>query len=125
MNRRGRAICRIMFAHGWSYKAIAYIFRISETSVQRAVENKFYRPPVDRIEEDLERAGPEWRGELPPPIEDGRPKVLKAKAGGVLASLQQVRNALSIAYLLTRVEAQCDHPPRRIGRRGGGASRLI
>ncbi|KAJ7339071.1 hypothetical protein DFH08DRAFT_250002 [Mycena albidolilacea] len=89
MNRRGRAICRIMFAHGWSYKAIAYIFRISETSIQRAVENIFYRPPLDRIEEDLERAGPEWRGALPPPTEDGRPKVLKAKAGSVLAPLQQ------------------------------------
>lgn len=95
-----------MFARGWSYKAIAYIFRISEASVQRAVENRFYKPPMDRMEEDLERAGPEWSGALPPPPVGGsRLKVLKAKADGVLAPLQQVRNALSITYLLTRVEA--------------------
>ncbi|KAJ6475602.1 hypothetical protein C8R45DRAFT_1010438 [Mycena sanguinolenta] len=67
LNRRGRAICRVMAARGWSYKTIAYIFRISESSVSRAVENQFYKPPRDRIEEDLERAGTEFRGELPPP----------------------------------------------------------
>ncbi|KAF7345134.1 hypothetical protein MSAN_01889500 [Mycena sanguinolenta] len=76
LNRRGRAICRIMAAHGWSYRAIAYIFRISESSVSRAAENQFYKPPRDRVEEDLERAGTEFGGVLPSPPSDARLKEL-------------------------------------------------
>ncbi|KAJ7728314.1 hypothetical protein B0H14DRAFT_3169392 [Mycena olivaceomarginata] len=76
LNRRGRAICRVMAARGWSCKAIAYIFRISESSVSRAVENQFYKPPRDRIEDDLERAGTEFRGELPSPPPEARLKDL-------------------------------------------------
>ncbi|KAF7328377.1 hypothetical protein MVEN_02553300 [Mycena venus] len=52
LNRKGRAIIRITAKRGWSHKAIAYIFRVSESSVARAVENIFYKPPRDNIDED-------------------------------------------------------------------------
>ncbi|KAJ6475604.1 hypothetical protein C8R45DRAFT_935244 [Mycena sanguinolenta] len=35
LNRQGRAICRVMAAHGWSSRAIAFIFRTSETTLTR------------------------------------------------------------------------------------------
>ncbi|KAJ7843714.1 hypothetical protein B0H13DRAFT_2097391 [Mycena leptocephala] len=80
LNRKGRAICRIMAAHDWPHKAIADIFRVSEQSVNRAVQNVFYSPPRDRIEEDYDRA-PDFRGvHLPQPPE--RP-VAPPKARGV------------------------------------------
>ncbi|KAJ7827970.1 hypothetical protein B0H14DRAFT_2812900, partial [Mycena olivaceomarginata] len=77
LNRKGRAIIRIMAKHGWSHKAIAYIFRISDSSVSRAVENIRYNPR-DNIDEDPERAGPNFCGVLPPPLSDDLLKVLKA-----------------------------------------------
>ncbi|KAF7328373.1 hypothetical protein MVEN_02552900 [Mycena venus] len=78
LNRKGRAIIRIMAKHGWSHKAIAYIFRISDTSVSRAVENIRYNPR-DNIDEDPVRAGPKFCGVLPPPLSDALLKILKAR----------------------------------------------
>ncbi|KAJ7174112.1 hypothetical protein C8R43DRAFT_1230812 [Mycena crocata] len=54
LNRGGRAICRIAFAHNWKLEAIALIFGVSASSVSRAVEN--IRLPRDRVGEDLKRA---------------------------------------------------------------------
>ncbi|KAK6992950.1 hypothetical protein R3P38DRAFT_2568039 [Favolaschia claudopus] len=71
MNRRGRAICRIMTTHGWTHADIGYVFRISEASVKRAVDNRKYNPR-DRVEEDKERAGPDFHSNLPMPPSDER-----------------------------------------------------
>ncbi|KAF7368516.1 hypothetical protein MVEN_00174800 [Mycena venus] len=80
LNRKGRAICRIMHATGhWSCKAIAYIFRISEPSIHKVVKNTDYNPR-DRVSEDADRAGPEFCGNLPPPPSDEFLKVLLLRA---------------------------------------------
>ncbi|KAJ7271413.1 hypothetical protein B0H12DRAFT_1093048 [Mycena haematopus] len=78
LNRQGRAICRIMAAGEWPCKAIAFIFRVSESSVIRAIQNRVYTPPRDRIEEDQERAGAHFQGQLPTPPSDARLKELLA-----------------------------------------------
>ncbi|KAJ7032948.1 hypothetical protein C8F04DRAFT_1106217 [Mycena alexandri] len=68
LNRTGRAICRIMASHGWSYIALAYIFGFSTASIQRAVDNVRYKPR-DRVEEDYDRVDkfdPEFRTNFPP-----------------------------------------------------------
>ncbi|KAJ7271285.1 hypothetical protein B0H12DRAFT_1092918 [Mycena haematopus] len=81
LNRQGRAICRVMANGGWPSKAIAYIFRVSDWSVTRAIRNQVYKPPRDRIEEDLERAGAHFQGKLPTPPSDARLKELLATPG--------------------------------------------
>ncbi|KAJ7237026.1 hypothetical protein B0H12DRAFT_1327165 [Mycena haematopus] len=80
LNRRGRAICRIMSAHGgWSINAIAYIFNISTGPVSRAVKNDPYREwALDKVSDDGQQAGPEFQGDLPPPLLNGRLLELKA-----------------------------------------------
>ncbi|KAJ6535767.1 hypothetical protein B0H19DRAFT_434647 [Mycena capillaripes] len=65
LNRKGRAICRIMASHGWTHKSIAYIFRVSYMSVQRAIENIKYSPR-DRVEEDYARVDSEFLEKYPP-----------------------------------------------------------
>ncbi|KAF8194828.1 hypothetical protein K438DRAFT_1827465 [Mycena galopus ATCC 62051] len=79
LNRQGRAICRLFSARGWSPKAIAYIFRVSEASVSRAIQNRRYNPR-DREQDDLKLAGPDFSGDLPPPLSDARLKALIAGA---------------------------------------------
>ncbi|KAJ7260939.1 hypothetical protein B0H12DRAFT_1107079 [Mycena haematopus] len=56
LNRQGRAICRIMSKHGWSTIAIGYIFRVTPR-----------RLPNERLSEDLDKAGPAFREDLPRP----------------------------------------------------------
>ncbi|KAJ7735543.1 hypothetical protein DFH07DRAFT_843577 [Mycena maculata] len=65
LNRTGRAICRIVYAHSWSAAEISRIFDISSTSVSRAVENIRYIPR-DRVSEDYERVDPEFAVYFPP-----------------------------------------------------------
>ncbi|KAJ7616519.1 hypothetical protein FB45DRAFT_934402 [Roridomyces roridus] len=66
LNREGRAICRIVAAHGWSNLEIGHIFQVSHTTVQRAVDNIFYNPR-DRVEEDYQRVkDPEYKEHFPP-----------------------------------------------------------
>ncbi|KAJ7108265.1 hypothetical protein C8R44DRAFT_298693 [Mycena epipterygia] len=65
LNRKGRAICRIVYAHKWSAAAIANIFGVSESSVSRALENTRYSPP-DNVQEDYAKVDPEFRVKFPP-----------------------------------------------------------
>ncbi|KAJ7097362.1 hypothetical protein C8R44DRAFT_812149 [Mycena epipterygia] len=65
LNRKGRAICRIVYAHKWSAAAIANIFGISDTSVSRALENTRYNPR-DNVQEDYAKVDPEFRTKFPP-----------------------------------------------------------
>ncbi|KAJ7155320.1 hypothetical protein C8R46DRAFT_1196792 [Mycena filopes] len=68
LNRTGRAICRIMANHGWSYADLAFIFRVSSATTQRAVDNHFYNPR-DNEGEDYDRVDkfdPEFREQFPP-----------------------------------------------------------
>ncbi|KAJ7443217.1 hypothetical protein B0H11DRAFT_2093086 [Mycena galericulata] len=65
LNRKGRAICRIVHSHGWSATDIAAIFRVSATSVSRAIDNIRYRPR-DRISEDYMKVDVEFEMHFPP-----------------------------------------------------------
>ncbi|KAJ7779393.1 hypothetical protein DFH07DRAFT_507572 [Mycena maculata] len=65
LNRTGRAICRILYAHSYSAAEIARIFDISSTSVSRAIENIRYIPR-DRVSEDYGRVDPEFAVHFPP-----------------------------------------------------------
>ncbi|KAJ6527190.1 hypothetical protein B0H19DRAFT_1196664 [Mycena capillaripes] len=73
LNRKGRAICRIMAAHGWAHKDIATIFHISAWSVSRAITNVRYTPR-DRIEEDYARVDSEFLEKYPPIPQYNAPK---------------------------------------------------
>lgn len=71
LNREGRAICRIVHAHGWSLADIGRVFGVSETSVSRAVDNvrQGRHLPRDRISEDYMRVkDPELFKKHFPPI---------------------------------------------------------
>ncbi|KAJ7636606.1 hypothetical protein FB45DRAFT_1001639, partial [Roridomyces roridus] len=65
LNREGRAICRIVFAHNCSEGEIADIFGISSSSVQRATSNGYARP--DNVSEDYAHVkDPELAQHFPP-----------------------------------------------------------
>ncbi|KAJ7058353.1 hypothetical protein C8F01DRAFT_1303855 [Mycena amicta] len=68
LNRKGRAIARIVRAHGWCPLAIARIFRVSETTICRCVQpgqiELYY--PEDLQGDDYEYAGGEFREQFPP-----------------------------------------------------------
>ncbi|KAJ6572779.1 hypothetical protein DFH09DRAFT_1152676 [Mycena vulgaris] len=65
LNRKGRAICRIAYAHMWSIGDIAEIFGVSTTSISRAVENTKYLPR-DNVREDYDHVDPEFKEKFPP-----------------------------------------------------------
>ncbi|KAJ7128762.1 hypothetical protein C8R43DRAFT_1134343 [Mycena crocata] len=64
MNRKGRAICRIVHAHGWSTSRIAVIFGISANPIARALENSYQ--PSDNLAQDYDKAGPDFKVQFPP-----------------------------------------------------------
>ncbi|KAJ7481755.1 hypothetical protein FB451DRAFT_1237060, partial [Mycena latifolia] len=64
LDRKGRAICRIMHPYLGSYTKIAVIFGITHTRVRKAVLNE-YAPPDD-VAEDYEHAGQEFKDQYPP-----------------------------------------------------------
>ncbi|KAJ7609959.1 hypothetical protein FB45DRAFT_1122670 [Roridomyces roridus] len=65
LNRKGRAICRIVHAHGWGNSKICAIFGgESARAVAKALNND-YKPPDDtRLDYDL--ADPSFREAFPP-----------------------------------------------------------
>ncbi|KAJ7155314.1 hypothetical protein C8R46DRAFT_1117416 [Mycena filopes] len=65
LNRKGRAICRIMASYGWKHAAIGRIFHVSSQSVSRAIANLKYTPR-DRVEDDYDHIDPEYREQYPP-----------------------------------------------------------
>nr|GAT52384.1 predicted protein [Mycena chlorophos] len=69
LNRRGRAISRIMHAHDWRAADIAKIFGVSVTSVDHCLgEYKQYHPN-DQPENDYYYAGDEFKERWPPLVE--------------------------------------------------------
>ncbi|KAJ7607727.1 hypothetical protein FB45DRAFT_394033 [Roridomyces roridus] len=65
LNREGRAICRIVYAHDWTVMRIARIFGIPPKRVTKAIHN-VYAPP-DVVSEDYERVrDPEFARYFPP-----------------------------------------------------------
>ncbi|KAJ7503425.1 hypothetical protein B0H11DRAFT_1906466 [Mycena galericulata] len=64
LNRKGRAICRIVHPYIGCYDTIARIFGISSRRVLTAVLNAYAKP--DNVSLDYDRAGSEFREEYPP-----------------------------------------------------------
>ncbi|KAJ7701884.1 hypothetical protein B0H17DRAFT_1327498 [Mycena rosella] len=70
LDRKGRAICRIVYLYIKSYTKIGLIFGITHTRARKAVLND-YAPPDD-LAEDYAQAGHEFKDEYPP-LSDKRP----------------------------------------------------
>nr|GAT49360.1 predicted protein [Mycena chlorophos] len=78
LNRQGRAIARIMYAHDanvWTCRAIARIFRVSEQTIARCILPAKYsvRYPGDVVADDVRHAGSKFAKHFPPfvpPLED-------------------------------------------------------
>ncbi|KAJ7248160.1 hypothetical protein B0H12DRAFT_1124090 [Mycena haematopus] len=64
LDRKGRAICRIMHPYIENYSKIAAIFGITHSRVRRAVLNAF--SPSDNVAEDYDFAGKDFKKEYPP-----------------------------------------------------------
>ncbi|KAJ6595920.1 hypothetical protein B0H10DRAFT_770581 [Mycena sp. CBHHK59/15] len=64
LNRKGRAICRIVHSHGWSTPRIALIFGISQNPITRALANN-YSPPDDVLA-DYQHVDAEFDVKFPP-----------------------------------------------------------
>ncbi|KAJ7065786.1 hypothetical protein C8F01DRAFT_1126618 [Mycena amicta] len=62
LNRRCRAIVRIVYDGGWNLGAIAKIFGVSRMSIQRCVQD----PKRDEVENDYDYAGEDYRKNFPP-----------------------------------------------------------
>ncbi|KAJ7203764.1 hypothetical protein GGX14DRAFT_461107, partial [Mycena pura] len=67
LNRKGRAICRIVHAHGWKIAGIADIMRVHYSSVHRAVSNAYV--PRDNVSKDYSHVGIDFRKHFPPSAE--------------------------------------------------------
>ncbi|KAJ7775721.1 hypothetical protein DFH07DRAFT_1056851 [Mycena maculata] len=67
LDRAGRAICRIVYAHGVKIETIAHISCVSDDTVRRALQNKprFDEQP-DTIENDYAYVDPEYSVQYPP-----------------------------------------------------------
>ncbi|KAJ7776588.1 hypothetical protein DFH07DRAFT_980821 [Mycena maculata] len=63
LDRKGRAICRIVHPYFQNYTKIAYIFGIAHTRIRRAVLNEYMCP--DDVTEDYQHAGKEFEHEYP------------------------------------------------------------
>ncbi|KAJ6592839.1 hypothetical protein B0H19DRAFT_1088608, partial [Mycena capillaripes] len=63
LNREGRAICRIVHAHGWSILAISKIFKVGRAAVTKAVKNSYYH--ADDILKDYNHVGPDYKEKFP------------------------------------------------------------
>lgn len=71
LNRKGRAIYRIMNSHGWSPTAIAAVFGLGITPIHRALMNTY--PPPDKLAKDedykwADKRDPDFRRKFPPPV---------------------------------------------------------
>ncbi|KAJ7108303.1 hypothetical protein C8R44DRAFT_744244 [Mycena epipterygia] len=97
LNRKGRAICRIVYAHKWSPAAIANIFGVSDTSVSRALENTRYNPP-DNVQEDYAKVDPEFRVKFPP-LE--APQVLPQRAAKLNFYSKIIKSSPDLGTALT------------------------
>ncbi|KAJ7880914.1 hypothetical protein B0H13DRAFT_2541156 [Mycena leptocephala] len=73
LNRKGRAISRIVYSHGWSAARIAAIFGISPAPVGRAIANSYQ--PGDNIARDYEKVDADFKNHFPPPMPQARPQV--------------------------------------------------
>ncbi|KAJ7916303.1 hypothetical protein B0H13DRAFT_1871353 [Mycena leptocephala] len=67
LDRAGRGICRIVYAHGLSIQKIAHISCVSEETVRRAIQNKnLFDEAPDTIEKDYFYVNPEYLEQYPP-----------------------------------------------------------
>ncbi|KAJ7609892.1 hypothetical protein FB45DRAFT_1066454, partial [Roridomyces roridus] len=64
LNREGRAICRIMTAHGWEPEVIGKIFGEGTRVISRAVRNEFF--PADDVRDDYDHVGEDFKQVYPP-----------------------------------------------------------
>ncbi|KAJ7026577.1 hypothetical protein C8F04DRAFT_1399976 [Mycena alexandri] len=65
LDREGRAICRIVFAHGIGVQFIANVFCVSEDAVIQAIENKPSHGENDKAEHDYWYVSNEYRNQYP------------------------------------------------------------
>lgn len=65
LDREGRAICRIVYAHGLGIQFIASVFCVSEETVIRAIENKQSSEEHDKAENDYYYVNNEYRNQYP------------------------------------------------------------
>ncbi|KAK7042256.1 hypothetical protein R3P38DRAFT_2889398 [Favolaschia claudopus] len=76
LDRRGRAICRIVYRHVGNYSRIAAVFAINHRRVRNAIQNQC--SPRDIVAEDYDVAGDAFRHAYPLPSEtEDRGKVNK------------------------------------------------
>ncbi|KAJ7672928.1 hypothetical protein B0H17DRAFT_1083353 [Mycena rosella] len=64
LNRKGRAICRIVSAHGWTLSQIMHIFRVPEKPISKALKNLY--SPNDDTGKDYDFVDAEFRKKFPP-----------------------------------------------------------
>jgi hypothetical protein len=64
LNRKERAICRIVKPHGWSIAKTAAIFGIRVNTVLRALTNSYV--PPDNVEKDYEYVEEDFKIRYPP-----------------------------------------------------------
>ncbi|KAJ7065775.1 hypothetical protein C8F01DRAFT_752192 [Mycena amicta] len=75
LNRRGRAIARIMYHRGWSFEAIGEIFGVAAKTIWRCVQ---VPPGTDEVENDYDYAGEEFREKFGPRV--GREEQVKEES---------------------------------------------
>ncbi|KAJ6453886.1 hypothetical protein C8R47DRAFT_1228891 [Mycena vitilis] len=64
INRKGRAICRIVHAHGWKIAHISKIFNVPRRRIDKAVKNTYFSP--DDELKDYDCVGQEFQEKFPP-----------------------------------------------------------
>ncbi|KAJ7726912.1 hypothetical protein B0H16DRAFT_1591737 [Mycena metata] len=77
LDRKGRAICRIVHPHVQSYSKIARIFGMNHPRVRKAVLNEYASP--DNTAEDYDYAGKDFKDEYPPPSDKPLKKTLSVR----------------------------------------------
>ncbi|KAJ7064040.1 hypothetical protein C8F01DRAFT_1130153 [Mycena amicta] len=70
LNRKCRAIARIVYSHGWSHKAIGTIFGVNPRVIRRCVDEGVRKGhhPKEEVENDYYYAGEEFREKFPPVV---------------------------------------------------------
>ncbi|KAJ7041436.1 hypothetical protein C8F04DRAFT_1177270 [Mycena alexandri] len=85
LNRKGRAMCRIVHAHGWEVPDLVRIFNVDRKAIKKAIDNK-YLPPDDSskdydfVEEDIKQKFPRVKVASKTPASPSPPNRTKRSA---------------------------------------------
>nr|GAT52387.1 predicted protein [Mycena chlorophos] len=114
LNRRGRAIARIMSSHDWKTQEIAYIFGVSDHTIRRMLV-----PKQDRVENDYDYADGEFRKMFPPMgtyKRVGSERAARSRGGSSIADPRPVhkksRLKISDDESMSLERRHFHHPPR-------------